>query len=159
MEIRRYRKGEEASLWSLLYNSVHFLCNKDYTQEQLEAWAPSRVDLSQWKQRLSQRNPFVMVDKGEIVGFAELESNGHIDCFYCSNGKHRSGIGTALLDEIENEASNMNIGRLYLEASITAKGFFERKGFREEKKQSVEIRGVELTNFVMSKMITNHGTT
>ncbi len=57
------------------------------------------------------------------------------------------------MQEIEKEAIEKLISRAYAEVSITARSFFEAKGFQTVKQQTVQIRGVELINFVMEKLL------
>jgi GNAT superfamily N-acetyltransferase len=153
MKIRRYKEGEAQALWSLLYETVHQVNCNDYSLAQLDAWAPAQIDLAPWTERLSQISPFVAEENSEIIGFAELEENGHIDCFYCAHDWQGKGVGTALLQAIEDEAAKRGLYRLFAEASITAKGFFERHGFTVEAEQSVSLRGEHFTNFVVTKTI------
>ncbi|MBT7088103.1 GNAT family N-acetyltransferase, partial [bacterium] len=47
---------------------------------------------------------------------------------------------------------SLGVKRVYTEASITAKPFFEKRGFKVIKEQQVEKRGVKLTNFQMEKI-------
>ena len=42
-------------------------------------------------------------------------------------------------------------GNILVHASITARPFFEKRGYRVIKEQKVERQGVLLTNFVMEK--------
>ena len=92
MKVRRYKEGEEQDLWSLLHNTVHRVNCKNYSLTQLKAWAPAQMDLAQWKERLSQTNPFVAEESGQLIGFAELKEDGHIDCFYCAQDKKRAAV-------------------------------------------------------------------
>jgi Acetyltransferase, GNAT family len=55
------------------------------------------------------------------------------------------GIGTAICIKLE-EAVQVTI---VTHASISAKSFFEKRGYRVVKEQKVERQGVFLTNFVM----------
>lgn len=43
------------------------------------------------------------------------------------------------------------LGRIFTEASITARPFFERQGFRVVREQTVSRQGVSMINFVMEK--------
>lgn len=155
MKIRRYHQGEEEALWSLLYHTVHKVNGKDYSQAQVEAWAPFEWDILQWKKRLLRTNPFVAEENGQLVGFADLEHNGHIDSFYCAHNWQRKGVGSALLNAIEQMAKSQGISRVFAEASITAKGFFLSKGFSVEGEQAVSLRGEQFINYAVSKLISS----
>lgn len=153
IQIRRYQDEDAEFLSKIYYHTIHTINAKDYTKEQIDAWAPwsSVEDYSGWKQKLEKIKPYVAMINDTIVGFAEFEPNGHIDCFYVHHEFQDCGVGSALMAEIEKEVINKSIARIYAEVSITAKPFFERKGFNVVKQQSVTIRGVKLTNYIMEK--------
>ena len=65
------------------------------------------------------------------VGFAELEPDGHIDRVYVSADRQRRGIGRQLLAALIAEARRVGLARLFTEASITARPFFESQGFKK----------------------------
>ncbi|OOZ38069.1 GNAT family N-acetyltransferase [Solemya elarraichensis gill symbiont] len=155
MKVRRYKTGEEEALWSLLYETAHSVNSKDYSPAQIDAWAPCEKDSFQWANRLKGTNPFVAEENGELIGFAELENNGHIDCFYAAHNWQGKGVGSALLRAIEAEASSQGISSLFAEASITAKGFFQNHGFSIEGEQTVSLRGERFTNYAVSKRISS----
>ncbi len=156
IQVRRYQEGDAKHIAHIYYNTIHTVNAKDYTKEQLDAWAPwsSVQDYSGWQEKLEKIKPFVAFINNAIVGFAEFEPNGHIDCFYIHHEFQGGGIGSTLIHEIEKEAADKSISRVYAEVSITAKPFFESIGFNVVKQQIVQIRGVELINFVMEKCYT-----
>ena len=49
MIIREYRSTDCKELAELFYHTVHIVNAKDYTKEQLDAWATGKVDLKKWK--------------------------------------------------------------------------------------------------------------
>ncbi len=152
--IKSYEEKDAPFLASIYFNTIHNINIKDYSPEQINAWAPlSSVETEGWIKKWHRVPPFVAVLNDTIVGFAEFEDSGHIDCFYCHHDYQRCGIGTALINAIEDEAKKNNIKKLFAEVSITAKPFFIAKGFKVVKEQSVNIRGVNLTNFVMERLL------
>ncbi|MHB1949596.1 MAG: GNAT family N-acetyltransferase [Gammaproteobacteria bacterium] len=152
--IRSYVEADAASLAAIFYHTIHKINAKDYSPEQLDAWAPrSRLETEGWIRKWKKLPPIVAVMDDKIVGFAELEDNGHIDCFYCHHEYQGCGIGSALMREIENRAEKNNLKKIFAEVSITARPFFEAKGFTVKKEQSVTVRGMVLTNFVMEKTL------
>lgn len=153
MEIRRYRRGEEEALWTLFYETVHMVNRADYSVAQLQAWAPAEHEATQWRERLAMTEPFVAEVEGRLVGFAELRSDDWIDCFYCHKDWQGRGVGSALLAVIEDDAKRRGVVCLRVAASITAKPFFERKGFAVDAEQRVARRGETFTNYAMSKAL------
>ena len=66
---------------------------------------------------------------GRPVGFAELEADGRVGRVYVSADHLRRGIGRVLLAEVIAEAARRGLPRLTVDASPTARPFFEALGF------------------------------
>ncbi len=153
MQIREYKNSDAEAIIQLFYGTVHYVNIRDYSQEQVDAWAPVSMDISLWDDRLSQTFTYVAEHEDKIIGFSNLERNGHIDCFYCHQDFQRQGVGTQILKNIELKARFLGINRLFTEASITAKPFFINQKFVVMKKQEIEFRNQKFINFVMEKNI------
>jgi ribosomal protein S18 acetylase RimI-like enzyme len=151
MIIREYHESDTEMIMNLFYETVHKINIRDYTPEQVKAWTGEKMDYEFWHKRLQMKLPYVAEKNGEIVGFAELEADGHIDCFYCHYQYQHQGIGSKLLKHLENIAKSQENQRLYAEVSITAKPFFQKHGFTVVREQQVERRGVLFTNYLMEK--------
>lgn len=153
IKIRCYHVDDAKFLSQLYYNTIHNVNSKDYTKKQLDAWAPSSSvqNYSGWEEKLKKIKPFIALIDDTIVGFAEFEANGHIDCFYVHHEFQGIGVGTALMRKVELEVREKLLPRIYAEVSITARPFFANKGFQLVKQQVVKIRGAKLINFVMEK--------
>lgn len=149
--IRSYQPTDAKVLAQIYYDTIHTVNSTDYTKEQLDAWAPASTlnDLSQWKNKWSRTAPLVATVNETVVGFAEFEETGHIDCFYCHHLWIGRGVGHALMRAIESKVREKGIKRIYAEVSITAKPFFERAGFQAIKRQTVICRNVAMENFIM----------
>jgi putative acetyltransferase len=153
MRVRTYEIGDTKQIVQLFYDTVHEVNIRDYTKAQVDAWAPADLDLETWTKSLSSKFTFVAEEGETIAGFGELEANGHIDRFYCHKDFQRQGVGTLILKQIDAKARELGIKKLYTEASITAKYFFESQGFMVLKEQEVERRGEKFINFAMEKFI------
>ena len=151
VEIRRYEPGEEAELWALYYNTVHRIVARQYTLEHVNRWAPSDIDQDAWIARLARSNPFVAVVDNRIVGFAELETNGHIDYFYCHHEWQSKGVGTALMQTIETHGKSLGISRLFAEVSSTAIHFFSAKGFAVIEERDNIVCDAPAKQYIMEK--------
>ena len=104
-----------------------------------------------WLKKFQKTKPLVATANGQIVGFAEFEKNGHIDCFYCHHDGIGKGVGSALLKAIHEKAVEYVVEKIFAEVSITEKPFFERNGFKITREQEVERKGIKLVNFQMEK--------
>lgn len=149
MQIRRFKEGDESTLWEIFYNTIHRINANDYTQEQVDAWAPANFDSAIWRKKINRLRPFVIEHNGEIVGYADLQADGYIDHFYCHHSRQRQGIGRMLMNNIHEAAKARGIRRLYSDVSVTAKPFFAALGFEVIKEQLISIRNQELLNFRM----------
>lgn len=147
MILREYRPEDCQELTELFYNTVHKINVRDYTKEQLDVWAPEKADLEKWDRSLQAHFSIVAIQDGRIVGFGDMDETGYLDRLYVHAEYQGRGIGTALCDQLERAVQ----GNIETYASITARTFFERRGYQAVKKQQVERQGIYLTNFVMTK--------
>lgn len=147
MEIRRYRESDLMELTVLFYDTVHKVNVKDYTEEQLNAWAPGQVDLEVWNRSLQEHFSVVAVEQGILVGFGDMDESGYLDRLYVHADYQGKGIGTKICNRLEQAVQ----GDIITHASITARPFFENRGYQVVREQQVERQGVFLTNYVMEK--------
>ena len=149
--IRDYDADDAPQIVRLFYETVCSVNRADYSEEQVRAWAPGVPDPEEWHARMADRRTLVAEEGGEVVGFAELEEDGHLDMLYVRGDSVGRGVGRRLYRAIEREARGRGLGQIFTEASVTARPFFERQGFRMVRERTVVRRGVELTNFAMQK--------
>lgn len=147
--IRRYQVGDEPKLWQLFFHTVRHISIRDYSTEQVEAWAPDNFDAEVWKQKIRALNPFVAEIDGDIVGYTDLQPDGLIDHFFCHHQHQGKGVGRALMNALFEEGDKQGISRYYSHVSITAKPFFEAMGFKVMAEQKIEVRGALLQNYIM----------
>lgn len=147
MVIREYEPRDCKELSELFYNTVHAVNARDYTKEQLDAWASGKVDLEQWNQSFLEHYSIVAVDGEVIVGFGDIDKTGYLDRLYVHADHQGKGVATAICDKLEQAVQ----GRVVTHASITARPFFIKRGYKVIREQQVERQGVFLRNFVMEK--------
>lgn len=147
MIIRKYQASDCKKITDLFYNTVHNVNAKDYTREQLNVWATGQVDLEKWNESLQEHFSVVAVDDEIIVGFGDIDKTGYLDRLYVHAAYQGKGIATAICNQLEQAVE----GNIITHASITAKSFFEKRGYKLVKEQQVERQGIFLTNYVMIK--------
>jgi UPF0176 protein len=156
MLIRLFQQQDSDRIAQLFHDTIREVNIRDYSPTQVQAWAPDDLYFTNWTEDCTSNFTYVAEEEGEIIGFAQLETNGHIDCFFCHKDYQRCGVGTRLYRAIEARALELKIERLFVEASITARAFFKSRGFTVVKEQQVFCRGEKLTNFVMEKSLAKY---
>ena len=149
--VREFREGDELPLYAVFHSAVHGLAARDYTPDQLAAWAPEQPELAPWTDRMRARRPFVVEEGGRIVGYADVQPSGYIDHFFVSATDARRGVGRLLMERIHARANELQLVQLYAEVSLTAEPFFDRFGFRVLERKVAEVRGARLANARMVK--------
>ena len=151
MMIRKYQPSDCPRLAELFYQTVHEVNKQDYTKEQLNAWASGKVDLDAWNRSFLKHYTLIAVEEGEILGFGDIDKTGYLDHLYVHSEFQGQGIASSICQELERYAYTMHAPKITVHASITARPFFEKRGYRVLREQQVERQGVLLTNYKMEK--------
>ena len=147
--LRPYRPEDCPALAALFYETVHTVNAAHYTPAQLNAWAPAcGPDLAAWDKSFRAHRTLVAELDGRLAGFGDLDpAAGYLDRLYVHKDLQGRGVATALCNALEEAAA----GPVVTHASVTARPFFARRGYRVLRAQQVERRGVTLANYVMEK--------
>jgi putative acetyltransferase len=151
VRIRRYKYGEEAALFEVFHSAIHMVASRDYTAEQLNAWAPGDLDPMGWATKIRSINPFVAELDSELVGYADIQPTGYIDHFYVSGRHPRRGIGSLLMKRLMDEATLLGARTVTSDVSRTAQPFFEKFGFVVMEKRYPKCFGVVIPNALMRR--------
>ncbi|OSB08489.1 GNAT family N-acetyltransferase [Paraclostridium bifermentans] len=153
MNVRNFKNEDIESVLKLFYDTVHNINSKDYAKEQLKAWAPKELDKLKWIESLNKNYSLVVEEDTQIIGFGDIDSTGYLDRLYVHKNHQGKKVASNLITELENYVFNKGVKSIITDASITAKPFFENKGYKVIKEQQVELRGQVFTNFKMIKNI------
>lgn len=149
INIHPYYSGVEKELFDVFSSAIQEVCSKDYTPEQIAAWLPSPYDADKWKSLMGKLKPYIAKIDGQVAGYADLQKDGYIDHFFVSARHQSQGVATALMDTLLKAGAEHE--RLYAHVSITARPFFEHKGFSVVSENVVVREGVGLKNYIMER--------
>ncbi len=157
--IRLYEPKDAAFLGAVFFDAVRTAGLRDYTQAQVEAWAPAIPDRSRFETRAKDgRLILVAVNEAdEPIAYGDLEPNGHIDHLYCRPEMIGTGTASALYHQLEQHAHARGIAKLFVEASEAARRLFLRNGFAEIRRREFLLRGVTIHNYSMEKLLPGSG--
>ena len=153
IDIRRYRPSDLASIIALFRDTVRRVNGRDYSEQQVMAWAPDEIDARRWTHRFDNKDVWVADLDGAPVGFVDVARDGLIDMLYVHADHQGRGIASLLLRTVEASARTHGLLRLFTEASITARPFFEHRGFRVIAPQRVMRWAQEFLNYRMDKAL------
>ena len=126
----KLRKLEEKDVYEMqeLFRSTVLNVNLgDYTEEETADWAS--------------------------CGYSSMNAGGYLHSMFVHKDWQGRGVATRLLAEVEDIAGRYGVGEITSEVSITARPFFERKGYEVVTAQKRKANKLELTNFVMRKFL------
>lgn len=150
--VRKFSGEDTASLVSLFHDTVHTINGKDYPMEQLDAWAPALPDLKKWRTRFKSSKTLIAQFDGKIVGFGNLENElSTIGLLYVHKDHQGQGVATVLLKKLEKNLIENGVKVATVEVGITARPFFERRGYHLLRENRKMLNGKEFLNFIMEK--------
>jgi putative acetyltransferase len=154
MELRAYGDEDSGATRAVFERAVRLTASADYSEEQVEAWAPSDFsasDLADWDVERASAQTMVAVEGYEVLGFSDLIDGRLLDMLYVDPSASRRGVGTALLGHVLGLARDAGTTGVETYASITARPVFERHGFTVVEQNTAHVRGVSMANFRMRR--------
>ena len=88
-----------------------------------------------------------------MAGKSSMHKHGFLQTMIVHKDWQGKGVATQLLYEVERIARQLGVAEITSEVSLTARPFFEKKGYEIVKIQKYRANKLELTNFVMRKLL------
>lgn len=152
VSIKAYEPEDAQATIDIFLRAIREVASKDYSPEQIAAWA--KVDDAEvWARCRASRPTWLAMDGSVPVGFTDLKPDGCLDMMFVDPDQQGKGIASLLLATVEKAACEQGLQRIFTEASLTARPFFERRGFVVVAAQQVKKRGQTLANFRMEKVL------
>jgi putative acetyltransferase len=151
--LRPYLPADAPLLAEIFRAGVEELTGDDYDPAQQAAWAATADDEDAFAARLAGALTLVATAQGAPVGFASLVGTEEIDMLYVHPAATRQGVAALLVDALEKLAAARGAKRLKADASDTALGFFEHRGFTALQRNTVHRNGEWLANTTIEKKL------
>lgn len=149
MLIRRARHSDASDIITAHVRSIREICSKDYTSEQIEAWAGRYSNTGHWCDSMDRDYVWVIEHENKIQGFGHLalmdEFLGEVMGLYFTPELKGKGMGKKIFHIILEEAKSHALREVQLLSTLTARTFYERFGFEEIAGLSnLQMRGVDI---------------
>lgn len=153
-DLRILKESDTTEMKELFCSTVLNINIKDYTKEEVEDWASCGENADRWKELISKNRFIGAFDRdNRLVGFSSMNKDGYLHSMFVHKDCQGRGVATSLLSEVEKIAADFGVTEITSEVSITAKPFFEKRGYNVIKEQRHKAKKLELTNFVMKKVL------
>jgi putative acetyltransferase len=153
LALRPYLPDDAALLVEIFRASVTDLTADDYTEAQQQSWAATAEDEAAFAKRLGSQLTLVASLEGSPIGFASLATGGKIDMLYVRPAAVGQGVAAMLIDALEKLAGARKTEKLIVDASDTARGFFEKRGYVPQQRNTVTAGDEWLANTTMHKTL------
>lgn len=147
------RISDLPEMQKLYIETIQAVCKNDYNKEQLKVWSLGVENTERWLEVIHSQFVLLAIIDNKITGFGTLKDGNYIDFFYIHKDFQRQGIADKILNELEIEAAKCHSSVITSDISITAKPFFEKKGFVVKAEQRNIRLNVELINYKMEKKL------
>lgn len=151
--LRKAILSDLPEILTLFKETISSICKNDYTDKQIKAWIASVEDKGKWKKRIEYQFFLIAIIQDIIVGFGSIQDGDYLDVLFVHKDFQRRGIANKIYSALEKEAKKSGSTKIISNVSITAKPFFEKKGFLVIKEKIVELLHIEMTNYRMRKNI------
>lgn len=152
LTIRSARPEDAEAICRMHVASIRVLCARDYTPDQIEAWAGPKKAADYVRGLGAGEAMYVAEVDGELLGFG-CRSGKELRALYVAPTVAGRGVGTALLERIEDDAFAAGIRALELQSTITAASFYQARGYTREEPVARLMRGVAVPCIPMRKTL------
>jgi putative acetyltransferase len=156
--IRRAKHQDADGIIKAHISSIRNICRKDYSSEQINAWAGRKFRADLWCQTIDRDYVWVIDDGSAILGFGHFavmsEEVGEVMGLYFTEQALGQGLGKKMFQEMLSIARSNNLKKIILHATITAKTFYEQLGFYQSgSDDAIEMQGVPVPCFPMEYIL------
>ncbi len=151
--LRPFLPADAPLLAEIFRASIAELTGDDYSEAQQEAWVSAADDEEAFAQKLGRQLVLVATMQGSPVGFSSLVGQDKIDMLYVHPAVAGHGAGAMLVDALEKLAGARGATKLSVDASDSARGFFEKRGYVAQQRNSVSLGGEWLANTTLQKRL------
>lgn len=151
MFFRKATISDLKEMQKLYSETIQHVCKNDYNSAQINVWISGAKNTERWIDVINTQFVLLATIEDKIVGFGTLKDGNYIDFFYIHKEFQRQGIADRLLTELQLEAKKQHSKVITSDVSITARPFFEKKGFIVKAEQRNIRFGIELINYKMEK--------
>jgi GNAT superfamily N-acetyltransferase len=143
LQVRPFDRGDAPAVSALIAITMRESNSRDYPPDRLDAliayFTPEKL-----RALAEERDCLVALRGTEVIGTASREGD-ELATFFVHPDHQGSGVGSRLLEQLEERASRAGISRLEVDASLTGVHFYEHRGYRRTGRVVAGTAGPQIT--------------
>lgn len=152
--IRPAKREDVKAIYGARSRSIMELCGKDYSEEQLKAWAFKDYNEADIDGFIIESSTWVVCLNDQVEGVAQLMNDGEVKLLYLTKMVSGQKLGKQLMEKMEVRAKKLGLKKLRLRSSRTAHAFYKSCGFVDISPEKLaDIRGAQVPCIDMEKLI------
>ena len=135
IKVERFQQPQAEDVAKLIHRNIIVIHNQDYPKDFIENLLES-FKAEKLIEKSKEQHIFVATLGDEIIGTAGLANFGTAEqpayyavAVFVMTEYHRLGIGSLLMDAVEEKAWQLNAERITVRSAVNAKGFYQRLGY------------------------------
>jgi ribosomal protein S18 acetylase RimI-like enzyme len=150
MKIRLAQDKDCAAIARLHRQTIRNVNSKDYSEDIIKIWS-GRTHAQKFRNSANKCKRWVAVECSKIVGFCDHNLDGEFWGLYIHKDFIGKGIGSRLLKTAETSLKKLGYKKVKLEASITARDFYKKRGYKVVKRSLHPIGDKKMPVYIMTK--------
>ena len=151
MNLRRITKKDQLELKKIYFDSILKIDESIYSREQKLAWASQAWDNMNFERTIIEGKGWLINERENTIAFIIRFPRNRIALFYCKGNYQRLGLGSKLLEKIEEEARKEGLTFLITEASLISFKLFIKSNWKIIRKEKIIIKNIIFERYKMIK--------
>tara|TARA_Y100001933_G_scaffold261765_1_gene317263 strand:- start:1886 stop:2350 length:465 start_codon:yes stop_codon:yes gene_type:complete len=151
MNLRQITEKDQIQLKKIYFDSIKSIDESFYNDDQKFAWASQAWKNSKFDEILTRGKGWLIQENTDSIGFATRYPSNKLSLFYVRGNSRRKGLGSILLNQIENDARSEGQYFLKTEASLISYKLLIKKNWKILHKEKVIINDKIFERYKMIK--------
>ncbi|MFA7245182.1 MAG: GNAT family N-acetyltransferase [Candidatus Magasanikbacteria bacterium] len=153
MKIRFARDENYAAIARMHRQTIRNVNKNDYTPEVIKVWS-GRTSAKRFRDSANKCKRWVALDGEKIIGFTDHPFyKCEIWGLYVHKDYIGKGVGNKLIKTVEKSLCKQGCKKIKVQSTITAKAFYQKQGYKLQKKSFDLIENQKVTTYILSKKI------
>ena len=153
ISLRQATATDIPALQALFVLCIRQTCTTDYTEAEIAVWTATAQNSDRWNKAVADQYFLIAEEGKKLAGFGSLRDGNYLDFMYVHPDFQGRGVAGKLLAALEAKALRLGTASLHSDISITARPFFEKKGYGVLHENRNERSGEVLVNYRMERVL------